>query len=119
MNELNVMPGNLIRSVLTGEIVVVDWLVIKHIQDGNMQNIYDNSPIYEPIPLDEDILVKCGFTISRDGAHKVYNEFGNIFKLNRVKGKYYFTWGDCEISTIHNLQNLWADLIKTELTIEI
>src|ERR1700723_1453147 len=64
------------------------------------------TPYYDedilPIQLTEDILRKIdGFVITRDGAHKIYNEFGNIFKLNKVKDKYYFTWGDCEIGTLH------------------
>lgn len=59
-NELRI--GNILKSVHTGEYIKADWLVIKHVMDGNKQSPpYDMSSVYEPIPLTPEILEKCGF----------------------------------------------------------
>ena len=57
-NEVRV--GNLLEAHLTGEIVSVDWLAIKHLADGNYQSFYAPT-VYKPIVLTEEWLEKFGF----------------------------------------------------------
>lgn len=63
-NELRV--DNWVQSNLTKGFLQVDWLVIKHVCDGNIQNAYDNSHVYLPIALTSDLLIKMGFALKKD-----------------------------------------------------
>ena len=59
-NELRI--GNKVQACLTREVVEIDWLALKHLEDGNIQVAgYDNSCVYKPIPLTEEWLLKFGF----------------------------------------------------------
>lgn len=112
--------GNKVLSCLTKEIVTVDWLVIKHIGDGNYQNVYNpHDPVYEPIPLTEEWLLRFGL---KRGYKKVTIEFAPDFYLHideemKVSIEEY---GEGEqllehIQYVHQLQNLYFALVGLEL----
>lgn len=126
-NEL--MIGNKIISCLTKEEVTVDWLIIKHIADGNYQNFYDNNPVYKPIPLTEDWLLKFGLTKQRYGRVSLSYLFDMGTLIYDTDEKYWAYEVDtsheggyeCTIATchyVHQLQNLYFALTGTELTIK-
>lgn len=73
----------------------------------------------EPIPLTEDILLKCGFELHRLA-------FSNKFTLNRVtlfsidNVFYAKTLGmDIDIKYVHQLQNLYYALTNEKLNIQL
>lgn len=77
----------------------------------------------EPIPLTEDILLKCGF---KDIGEKLYCK---RYRLNRVdiykmiSGKYpfYFRYNqqDLEVKYLHRLQNLFFEVKNKELEVNL
>lgn len=73
----------------------------------------DNS---EPIPLTEEILLKCGFDKVRE-YFTIYNEF-DVFKDN--KGYYtHINCGNIYLNSLHQLQNLFYTLTGEELQINL
>jgi hypothetical protein len=75
IKDKDLQIDNLLISTLTGEYVKADWLVIKHITDGNVQSVYDDRSVYEPIPLTEEILIKAGFnTFDHTCLHTGFNK---------------------------------------------
>lgn len=75
---------------------------------------------FEPIPLTEEILLKCGF------EHSIAGLFGNNYMLNSVSiqlktlGAYILVcYPKCEIKYLHQLQNLYFALTGQELEINL
>jgi hypothetical protein len=129
-NELRI--GTLVLSRLTGKVVVVDWLVIKHIQDnGNFQSAYDTRPVYAPIPLSEEWLKKFGFEDNSYAVfHKNYSNDGCI--TVSFKDYAHTTLSDFPITAwpndyslpikciyVHQLQNIWHAITGTELILTV
>lgn len=80
---------------------------------------------YSPIPLTEEILLKCGFKIYKDSMY-----CGGIGPLGLVKddGKYflcaqddtgYILDGAVQIESLHHLQNVYSDLEREELNVQL
>lgn len=79
----------------------------------------------EPIPLTEEILLKCGFVTRYPNVNDKYFEFeefiinsfsrGKAFKLNINCAIY----TDLEIKHLHQLQNLYFALTNKELEIKL
>lgn len=109
-NELRI--GNKVLSHLTKEIVDVDWLVMKHMEDGNIQSAYTpDMPVYEPILITPEILEACGFEkCSCDG----YKHHGLHISKNDKEELYY---RGIILKSLHQLQNLYFTLTGEELTI--
>jgi hypothetical protein len=130
---------NLLISSLTGEYVKADWLVIKHVTDGNVQSVYDDRSVYEPILLTEEILIKAGF--EPNGVYKSMrlpvNELSErcrvfiVVSLNpsecwiemidkRTNDKYEELQSQIiKLSGVHQLQNIFYSLTGEELTINL
>lgn len=120
-----VRVGNLLEAHLTGEYVTVDWLVIKHLEGGNIQNGFDPKvgPVYKPIPLNEWWLDKLGFNKGTANAGTMI-----CFK----KSKYTIAEWDIgewrmwiatvdiykKIKHVHELQNLYFALTGSELELK-
>lgn len=133
----DVRIGNFIQSCNTGEYVEVDWLVIKHLNDGNYQLVatFDTpfyKPVYEPIILDDEVLRKFAFTYYDEDDYigwlskEVTTSNGTIsIKINKLKDKdgyYYVTHHTnrtilhtIELNYLHELQNLFWAITQTEL----
>lgn len=111
-NELRI--GNY-HNYDTGEGIEVG---VTDIQDLFWLSKNPNDEDYQPIPLTEEWLKKFGFHISRNQAHKVYNDLGNIFALNKVNKEFEFTWGAVQVRYVHQLQNLYWCLTGEELQIK-
>ncbi len=97
-----------------GEYVLVEKLEY----DGQINNNFD----FEPIPLTEEILLKCGFEyegnsllINIQGGEISY-EYGCIYL---GMGHYYQESNQLEIKHLHQLQNLYFALTVEELNIEL
>ena len=82
----------------------------------------------KPIPLTEEILLKCGFTQDADGSFQKNDV--SIFLDNRFKTNLYlqtndsdrkFSWFgyECKVNHLHHLQNLYFALTGEELKIEL
>lgn len=71
---------------------------------------------FKPIPLTEEILLKCGFDKVRE-YFTIYNEF-DVFKDN--KGYYtHINCGNIYLNSLHQLQNLFYTLTGEELQINL
>lgn len=82
----------------------------------------------QPIPLTEDILLKCGFSIiTENSAGKRYAYVVNgiyssdlsftYWTTTKEKGKFFR--GDLQLKSLHQLQNLYFALTGEELTINL
>lgn len=120
--------GNYLTGFLTRDLVEVDWLVFKHIQDsGNIQAApYDMSPVYEPIPLTEEWLIKLGLEKTFSDDHYC------VFEKDYMKLFFVPSEGDIGFNllvdfpdtirttfaySVHKLQNVWYLFMGYELTI--
>ena len=87
-----------------------------------------------PIPLTEEILLKCGFVITVDPENVHYkkvvnNDFNESFVINRKVGYEVFYIGhkDCndylhfttQIKHVNQLQNIYFSITNEELKIEL
>ena len=127
MDAKELRIGNWVNAILPNKPWMVDDLVIYHMVKGNIQSVYDPSPVYEPIPLTPEILEKAGFEESQDGYY--YNEeatfriHDNLMLIDMAffdsgNDRLYFqNIGDVEY--LHQLQNLVYALTGEELTIEL
>ena len=87
----------------------------------------DNTDTFEPIPLTEEILLKCGFSITESIFHDNTNAYeikswGRIVLINGIlqSDEFYFLDGlSTEIKYLHQLQNLYFALTNEELTIQL
>ena len=79
------------------------------------------------IPLTEEILLKCGFSITESIFHDNTNAYeikswGRIVLINGIlqSDEFYFLDGlSTEIKYLHQLQNLYFALTNEELTIQL
>lgn len=118
-NELII--GNYLLSVKTGKSVIVDWLVIKHIQDGNRQcPPYDMSLVYEPIKLTEELLLKCGFFYDCDSDTYKISDCTLQIDLSDFEIPEAIVFGESlrYIKYLHQMQNLYYALCGKELEIK-
>ena len=119
IKEQELRIGNYVKSVRTGEVIAVDWIAIKYVHDGNtLQPAHGMGSVYEPIPITEEILLKCGFEKGD------YNEFRHADLIGTLTlydgicelhlGDLYSVW----IESFHKMQNLYFTLTRTELDIK-
>ena len=123
-NELRI--GNLVyKSLKSGQ----GRTVINPIGCQDIVRIFEDigSFNYAPIPLTEDILLKCGFEIRKYGLSKDYyigiNEITKdwlfyIVWLNDFEYPFYMN-GRHQVKCLHQLQNLYFALTQKELTIKL
>lgn len=117
---------------------IVEWnrkpFVISRIFDDSVENELWCKPIDEihPIPLTEEILLKCGFERNMpEDTFIIYNSFEfDIKSVNGINGQiqlFVFNYGGigalsdslCHIKYLHQLQNLYFTLVGIELEIEL
>ncbi len=97
-----------------GEYILVEKLEY----DGQINNNYH----FDPIPLTEEILLKCGFEYEGDllliniQGGEISYEYGCIYL---GMGHYYQESNQLEIKHLHQLQNLYFALTVEELNIEL
>lgn len=121
-NELRI--GNIIKSYLTGEIVHTDWLVIKHISYGNYQNSYHtDQPVYEPIPITDDWLIRLGFEEPKGyGGFVIDDDYTYtlhpILTMDQCYSFYINESHETVVRYVHQLQNLYFALTGKELKLK-
>lgn len=120
--------GNLVKSALTGETLEVDWLVIKHISNGNMQSVYKpHEKVYLPIPLTAEILEKAGFEKATDNRYggwlSLADKHGQRLRIREWEHGFFHTPSSASepiyLYHLHQLQNLYFALTGEELNIEL
>jgi len=124
-NELRI--GNYVYWNIPEKLNVLHKVV--GIRNGRPQTIPislgDSIENYKPIPLTEDILLKCGYKVYKDSMF-----CGIIGPLGFVKdeGKYFLCTQDdtgyilddaVQIESLHQLQNLYFALTGNELTVNL
>ena len=70
----------------------------------------------KPIPLTEDILLKCGYWKLE---HKTINFVNTGHSIWRLDGRFYCEKNGVKINYLHQLQNLYFALTNQELTITL
>lgn len=77
--------------------------------------------LYQPIPLTEEILLKCGFIKEKEENKQFYQCYnkGN-FQIHEDKGNFYYTaqWW-VKLKHLHSIQNLFFALTGEELEINL
>jgi hypothetical protein len=96
---------------------LLDATDIKNIADKYM----NNDEIHSPIPITEEILLKCGFELNYGGQLPDYIQRGG-FVLFWYEEKLSANFGymadlSVEIQYLHELQNLYFALTGTELIV--
>lgn len=124
MDATELRIGNYLERY--GKIVKIVEIGIKHKNDTNyyLRCEGDNSGYwidqFKPIPLTEEILLKCGFKYLGNGFYE--SSFSNIsiFSLSGIKINIGFKGVIIgEIKHLHQLQNLYFALTNQELDINI
>lgn len=118
-NELRI--GNLIYDF--GMVCTVTPLIISRLAD--IENAGKVCINWAPIPLTEDILLKCGFEIEKHYDSKYELNHGQyIFVIDfltflkiYIKGVDECLFFDEAVNGLHQLQNLYFALTNEELTI--
>lgn len=132
--------GNYIYNLSSGssefaQVIGIDvegYLMLQNKEDE--YNSFCDEDIH-PIPLTEDILMKCGFKrkenfCNRDHFCLYYNHFYiDVFHVNHTIQKYiwnihiddesFMNVGYGHFDYVHELQNLFYDLCKTPLDIKL
>lgn len=94
--------------------------------DASFEKSWSNT-IIEPIPLDEQWLYKLGFINGEESLYpRYYKKYIHrvvdcVIEIQQIDEKMY-TWIEgntiVDIYNVHDLQNLWYQITKTELTIK-
>lgn len=71
----------------------------------------------EPIPLTEEILLKCGFNFW--GGITSYCDREDFWSIKMEDGRFEIEYVELEIKHLHQLQNLYFALTGKELEIEL
>ena len=93
---------------------------------NEMVHFYRFSEFYEPIPLTEEILLKCGLKRTLYDSSYELNDF-SIFLDKRIRENIYIkcekrNWNvlnGLRIDCLHQLQNLYFALTNEELTVNL
>ena len=117
--------GNLLYYKNTKYIAKVELIHNKHFDCRDEHGCFTPNGDYEPIPLSEDVLLKCGareynrsdYSIKYEIDTKT-NHINILYKKNRILvffGMCYLT----DIKHLHQLQNLYYALTGEELEVSI
>ena len=119
-NELRI--GNLLQDKISKTLLRVTELteknIITYVVDRNMFPLKEGWSL-EPVPLTEDILLKCGAIKDNSdfGGYIIYFPNGNGMRIKDNK------WSTqhivVELKYLHQLQNLYFALTNTELEIKL
>jgi len=115
--------GNLLKSNQSNTICEVNGLSEDEITANSLTSIWDEFKYdqVEPIPLNEEWLLKFGFIKSKEGFYKNFIDlaFNDIFKYwivaeyDEIDGQGHLF--RTKINFIHQLQNLYFALTEQEL----
>lgn len=72
-----------------------------------------------PIPLDEDVLIKCGFAKADDGYGGYLSPNFNGGSIRIKENRWHNGCWDTEVKYLHQLQNLYYALTNQEINIRL
>jgi len=120
-NELRI--GNLLMDV-SGHVGYVTQInedkTVKIRTNEGVLITWMRADLFQPIPLTEEILLKCGFEY--DELNYFYSLYYNNFKLEFHFDEQYEFWLNdisMEVKYLHQLQNLYFALTGKELDIDL
>ena len=101
--------GNYYQGASRGNIKIVTWQTLRDLSEGKLNLL--------PIPLTEEILLKCGFTHKGNGFYEI---LGKFIELCNIGDEFYNTGfkgvSIGKIYFVHQLQNIFFSLCGEELT---
>ena len=108
------------KICLIKEISQIGTVVVNQLDFWRSDNAFGYSTNeIKPIPLTEEILLKCGFT-NTGGYISFYNgDFGLIWNEDHISLQVEGQWLTLKVKSLHQLQNLYFALTQTELTINL
>lgn len=95
----------------------------KKVTPNTIEELFEskNRTWIQPIPLTEEILLKCGFIKEKEENKQFYQCYnkGN-FQIHEDKGNFYYTaqWW-VKLKHLHSIQNLFFALTGEELEINL
>lgn len=111
--------GNLLYYKNTKDIAKVELIHNSHFDCRDEYGSFTPNGNYEPITLTEEILLKCGFEINEGKTLFEHSKCG--LKLMDIVGLYYRANFPikADVTSVHQLQNLYHALTGQELKIEL
>lgn len=133
IGNLVIAPFLLAFSSMTGETNEDRIAVVTKIEnDGSVDVEFDPSSCLKgydvrylsPIPLTEELLLKCGFreeALDEDIQTYVFGKWDFVIHKNYINDDEFWLTGneDCIIKYLHQLQNLYFAITGEELEIEL
>lgn len=126
IKETDIMIGNRVNLTVEGKDGVFNQNIV--IEEIRKDVILFNNGIHaayrmlRPIPLTEDILLKCGSVFHDEECH-IPCLYGDIV-IEKYENLWFFTAGEgCKLSqgfySVHQLQNLIKAITQTDLKVEV
>jgi len=119
MNAKDFRIGNLFIDKYSKQIIPI----LEILRSGNIVFDFECMGVWqaEPIPLNEDLLLKFGAELDR-GIYR-FSKLKGYFNLLNLKGDLFYEYNIhqvqmCKIKYVHELQNLFFAITGTELSYE-
>jgi hypothetical protein len=120
MNAKDFRIGNLFIDKYSKQIIPI----LEILRSGNIVFDFECMGVWqaEPIPLNEDLLLKFGAELDR-GIYR-FSKLKGYFNLLNLKGDLFYEYNIhqvqmCKIKYVHELQNLFFAITGTELSLTV
>ena len=107
------------RILFDGKITIVNTRMLAYINNANRLKNKIDLISFEPIPLSEEILLKCGFKENGNRKRDFYFRNYCIELFDNSCNFWIGDFNDIEINYLHQLQNLYWSLTGEELEINM
>lgn len=112
--------GNFLYFRDTKDIAKVELIHKNHFDCRDEYGSFIPNGSYEPIPLSEEILLKCGF-LKSEHDYPIFHLGDGMFEivLHKKLGFIFPKYWHIKIKYLHQLQNLYFSLMGKEIEIEL